>query len=270
MIVRPPATSRHKVIKKLKCKNRISNIWQCFLHLQQSTNKMRDIFHGYHTGDRNWTVQQRTFTEGEFRDVFVDVLSNEILHDASAAFLNRDRLTVYRFSVPVHSEIDIQRDVFFVEVPGSEYYDMQSCIYFQTSPLSQTIADCYETAQLGLMTEYDILDMIEPTNNRHQIALIDTWFDIDNWFDILAAHGDAHIDRLDNIVNGYDPEHQLDPVADEFVPEFAPFHGQGAVAHWNVRDLVERRVEEERVEEEQWYNIPPPELIEFVDNNRIV
>lgn len=231
-------------------------------------NKMRDIFYGYHTGERQWTFERQTFTEGEFRDVFVDVLSNEILHDAAAAFLNRDRITIYRFSAPIQSDFDIQRDVFFVEVPGSQYWNMQSCVYFQTSPLSQTIANRYETAQLGLMTEYEILDMIEPTNNRHQIALIDTWFDIDNWFDILAAHDDADrldIDRLDNIVNGYDPEHQLDPVADEFVPEIAPLHlNQPAVAYWNVRDLVER------VEEEQWYNIPPPEFIEFVDNNRIV
>jgi hypothetical protein len=237
---------------------------------QPPDDEMRNIFHGYHTGERNWTVEWRTFTEDEFRDLFVDVLSNKILNDASIAFMHRERLTVYRFSVPIHSELDIQRDVFFVEVPGSQYYSMQSCIYFRTSPLSQTIANCYsyETAQLGLMTEYDILDLIEPTNNRHQIALIDTWFDIDNWFDILAAHGDAHIDRLDNIVNGYDPEHQLDAVADEFVPEIAPLfqnhQGQGAVAYWNVRDLVER------VEEEQWYNIPPPEFIEVVDNNRIV
>ena len=263
MIVRPPATSRHKVIKKLKCKNRISNIWQCFLHLQQSIdNKMRDIFHGYHTGDRQWTFERRTFTEDEFRNAFVSVLSNEILHDASAAFLHRDRITIYRFSVPIQSELDIQRDIFFVEVPGSQYYDMQSCVYFQTSPLSQTIADCYETAQIGLMTEYDILDMIEPTNNRHQIALIDTWFDIDNWFDILTAHDVADIDRLDNIVNGYDPEHRLDAVADEFVPEIAPLFqgGQGAVAYWNVRDLVQRV-------EEPWYNIIPPD---FNDNNRIV
>ena len=229
---------------------------------------MRDIFHGYHTGDRQWTFERQTFTEGEFRYVFIDVISNEIFDDAAAAFLHRDRITIYRFSVPIQSELDIQRDVFFVEVPGSQYCDMQSCVYFQTSPLSQTIADCYETAQLGLMTEYEILDMIEPTNDRHQIALIDTWFDIDNWFDILTAHGDADIDRLDNIVNGNDPEHRLDAVADEFVPEIAPLfqnqQGQGAVAYWNVRDLVQRV--EERVEE-PWYNIIPPE---FNDNNRIV
>jgi hypothetical protein len=117
------------------------------------------------------------------------------------------------------------------------------------------------------MSEYDILDLIEPANNRHQLALIDTWFDIDNWFDILAVHDVANLDRLDNIINGYDPEHQLDAVADEFVPEIAPLfqnrqgQGQGAVAYWNVRDLVER------VEEEPWYNIPPPD---FPDNNRIV
>ena len=229
---------------------------------------MRDIFHGYHTGDRQWTFERVALTEDEFRDVFVDVLSNEISHDAAAAFLYRDRITIYRFSVPIQSEFDLQRDVFFVEVPGSQYYDMQSCVYFRTSPLSQTIANCYETAQLGLMTEYEILDLIEPENNRHQIALIDTWFDVNNWFDILTVHnvaadlGRLDMDRLDNIVNGYDPEHQLDPVADEFVPEIAHlFHGQGAVAHWNVRDLVER------VEEQPWYNIIPPE---FINNNRIV
>lgn len=234
-------------------------------------DEMRDLFNGYSTGDREWTFEERAFTEGEFRDTFVDVLSNEILHDTAAAFLHRNRIAVLRFSAPMQSEIDLQRDIFFVEVPGSQYCHMQSCIYFRTSPLSQTIANCYETARLGLMTEYEILDLIEPANNRHQLALIDTWFDIDNWFDILAAHGDAGIDRLDNIVNGYDPEHQLDPVADEFVPEIAPLFqnrqgqgGQGVVAYWDVRDLVER------VEEEQWYNIPPPEFIEFVDNNRIV
>lgn len=97
----------------------------------------------------------------------------------------------------------------------------------------------YENAQLGLMTEYEILDLVEPANDRHQRALIDTWFDIDNWFNILGVCDVADIPRLDNIVNGYDPERPLDPVADEFVPELGP-NIQDAGAYWNVHHLLDR------------------------------
>ena len=221
-----------------------------------NSTTMRDIFSDYNTGDRQWTFERQTFTEYEFRDLFEDVFPNEVLHDAAAAYLYREWITVHRFSVPMQRHpAALQRDVYFIEVPGSQYCEMYSFVYFQTSPLAGMIADHYENAQLGLMTEYEILDLVEPTNDRHQRALIDTWFDIDNWFDILSVHDIADHPRLDNIVNGYDPERQLDPVADAFVPELGPMNGmnemndmngmndmnenQGAIAYWDVRQLIE-------------------------------
>lgn len=226
---------------------------------------MRDIFSGYMTGDRQWTFESQTFTEAEFRDLFEQVLPNEILHAAAAAYLYRAHLTVLRFSVPMQRyPANLSRDVYFIEVPESQYCDMYSCVYFNTSLHTTMIREHYERAQIGLMTEYEMLDLIEPTNERHQRALIDTWFDIDNWFAILSSQqnmeDNLRIDNvLVNIVNGYDPERQPDPIVDEFNPEFGAMNmnhmnredqedqvddaghaGAGAAdAYWNVQHLLE-------------------------------
>ena len=195
---------------------------------------MRDIFSNYNTGERQWTFDHQTFTEEQFRDLFDQVLPNDILHNAAIAYTYYQRIAVRRFSVPMNSPAGLCRDVYFVEVMGSQYCDMFSCVYFQLSPFAETLADHYDDAYIGLMTEYEILDLVEPANDIHQRALIDTWFDTDNWFGILSANNVADHPRLDNIVNGYDPERQLDPVADEFVPELGPNLNQAEVAyaHW--------------------------------------
>ena len=195
---------------------------------------MRDIFSNYHTGHRQWTFEYQTFNEYEFRDLFEQVLPNNILHNAALAYMLYDRIAVRRFSIPMQSSAGLCRDVYFVEITGSQYCDMYSCVYFHLSPFADTIADHYANAHIGIMTEYEILDLVEPTNDIHQRALIDTWFDIDNWFDILRTNDVADHPRLDNIVNGYDPERQLDPVADEFVPEFGanPNQDEIAYAYW--------------------------------------
>jgi hypothetical protein len=73
------------------------------------------------------------------------------------------------------------------------------------------------------MSEYAILDMIEPMNEGHQWALMETWFDIDNWFEILRIHNlevNRDIDAIERITNGIAPR-ELNARADEFVPELA-------------------------------------------------
>jgi len=167
--------------------------------------QMIDIFSKYNTGSRQWTFETREFTYGEFQD-FAQVFTNDILHRAETAYdANPDVcITIRRFSVPIHQHpsCGFLRDVLFVSYPGSQYSDMFSCVYIETSPLVDIIADQFGNSQRGLMSEYEILDLIEPSNDRHQRALIDTWFDIDNWFEILRTHEIANIQRLGNIVNG--------------------------------------------------------------------
>jgi hypothetical protein len=176
---------------------------------------MRDIFSGYHTGDRQWTLEHQQFNEPEFRDLFGETLPNDMLARILAVFENCNLIVIRRFSVPMQGHDGLCRDVYFIETPGSDYCEMYSCVYFQRSPFAGAIAEHYENASIGLMTEYEILDLVEPANDRHQRVLIDTWFDIDGWFEILGACN--VIPRLDNIVNGYDPERPLDPVVDEVV-----------------------------------------------------
>ena len=187
--------------------------------IRDESYNMRDIFTSYNTGTRRWTLESQTFSESEFASLFNGVFPNNIMHHATGAYLQQhNRLTVDRFSVPMNKCGGLIRDVYFVEVPESQYREMYSCVYFQGSPLANMITEQYRTAKLGLMTEYEILDLIEPTNDCHQRALIDTWFDIDNWFEILSVINVADISRLDNIVNGHDPELHLNPITDEFVP----------------------------------------------------
>lgn len=206
-----------------------------------TTNKqhsMRDIFIGYKTGSREWTYDRKRFSEGEFRLVFGPILPNELIHEAAAAFLAVTHLDVILFSVPMNlSHPGLQRDVVFIQQFDSQYWNMFSFLSGTRSQNSD-FNRAFENAHSGALTEYDIIDLIEPTNDAHQQALIGTWFDIDNWFEILRSYDFENLDEVEDIINGRAPE-QLNAGADVFVPELAPSQLQPLqIAQWSVLDLL--------------------------------
>jgi hypothetical protein len=210
---------------------------------------MRDIFNGYTTGTREWTYDRKRFGEGEFRSTFEHLLPNDIIHDAAAAFLAVTHLDVLLFSVPMNrSHPGLQRDVIFIQRLDSQYWNMFSFMSFydHRDPLNRV----FEDAHSGALTEYDIIDLLEPANEMHQRAIIDTWFDINNWFEILQSYDLESLGEIEDIINGQMPE-PLNAAADEFVPELIPaqlepepepepqqLQQQQVFAQWSVLDLL--------------------------------
>lgn len=205
-----------------------------------TTNKqhsMRDIFNGYTTGSREWTYDRKRFSEGEFRLTFENLLPNELIHEAAAAFLAVTHLDVILFSVPMNlSHHGLQRDVLFIQQFDSQYWNMFSFLSFYNH--NDPVNRAFENAHSGALSEYDIIDLIEPTNDAHQRALIETWFDINKWFDILQSYDLEGLGEIEDLVNGCAPE-PLNATADIFVPELAPSQLQPLqIAQWSVLDLL--------------------------------
>jgi hypothetical protein len=196
---------------------------------------MRDIFNGYNTGDREWTFSRKSFTEHDFRQIFFRVLPNDILHDAALAFLHVDRIDVMIFSVPMdvpeHSR-NLRRNVLFIQRPDSDYWTMFSFMWRQRPGVVGGIVQAFaENAHTGNMSEYDILDMVEPMNEGHQGALMETWFDIDNTTTTTTATGSEmgcahacrqqhqqrqHLEQCDSSSTA--SKHRLKPVAIRLKP----------------------------------------------------
>ena len=202
---------------------------------------MRDVFNSYDTGLREWTYARRRFDEPGFHTTFDTVLPNEYLHAGAAAFLAVTHIDVLRFSVPMNGAHPyLRRDVLFIEIPNSQYCKMFSFMHTRNTDVDGAFDD---NAYSGALCEYDILDLIEPSNESHQRALIDTWFDIDNWFEILRTYALENAGEIEDVINGRAPE-PLNAAADVFIPELIPMHLQmhqhqpAAVAFWDVRDLI--------------------------------
>lgn len=206
---------------------------------------MIDIFTNYRTGPRHWTYTRKRFTEIAFRSTFERLLPNEILHEAAAAFLTTTHLDVLSFEVPMNRSVPngMQRSVLFIQrYNESTYWNMFSFL----GDNSVGAIRAFDDGHLGTMSEYDILDLIETQNETHQRALIETWFDIDNWFRTLTLYSNDLHGEIEDIINGQAPE-PLNPAADAFVPELAhhlqlqaiqPRAQQVPVAYWDVRDLL--------------------------------
>ena len=206
---------------------------------------MKNIFADYITGTREWTYIRKRFTETEFRSTFTDILPNDILHDAALAFLATTHLDVMLFSVPMNRSVPpgMRRDVLFVRQDGdSEYWNMFSF-------LSDYPIRAFDYGHSGLMSEYDIIDLVETSNDAHQRALIETWFDINNWFRILTSWTwNASNEDIEDVINGRAQE--LNAAADDFVPELTPLQMQAlgaqrmnqqqqqVFAQWSVLDLL--------------------------------
>ena len=210
--------------------------------------KMRDLFNNYNTGLREWTYHRKQFDERSFHATFDTVLPNEYLHAGAAAFLAVTHIDVLRFSVPMNGgHPDLRRDVLFIEIPNSQYWKMFSFMHTRNTDVDGAFDD--NNAHSGALCEYDILDLIEPSNESHQRALIETWFDIDNWFETLRAYALENAGEIEDVINGRAPE-PLNAAADVFIPELIPMHLQmhqhhqhhqhqpAAIAAWNVRDLI--------------------------------
>ena len=137
----------------------------------------------------------------------------------------------------------MQRSVLFIQrYNESTYWNMFSFL----GDNSVGAIRAFDDGHLGTMSEYDILDLIETQNETHQRALIETWFDIDNWFRALTLYSNDLHGEIEDIINGQAPE-PLNPAADAFVPELAhhlqlqaiqPRAQQVPVAYWDVRDLL--------------------------------
>jgi hypothetical protein len=209
---------------------------------------MFDIFTNYTTGSREWTYSRKRFTEYEFRSAFEGLLPNGILHDAAAAFLAATHIDVFSFAVPMNRSVPLgmQRMALFIrQYDTSEYWNMFS--FLGDNSLGAIRA--FDDGHTGSMSEYDILDLIETRNDAHQRALIETWFNIDNWFGILTLYGNQQLHgEIEDVINGQAPE-PLNPAADAFVPELAHHLQLQAiqpraqqvpvpVAYWDVRDLI--------------------------------
>jgi len=212
---------------------------------------MIDIFNDYNTGDREWTFARKRFTEREFREAFFRLLPNDILHDAALAFLHTTHIDVLSFSVPMANQVahtNFRRNILFIQRPGSDYFTMFSFMWIQREATVEGLTRAFaENAHTGNMSEYDILDMIEPMNEGHQWALMETWFDIDNWFEILRIHNlelNRDIDAIERITNGIAPR-DLDARADEFVPELAHIWQEHA------------QQQQQQQERDDWIQPPP-------------
>jgi hypothetical protein len=161
--------------------------------------------------DREWTFVQKYFTEREFREAFNRILPTDILHDAALAFLHTNRINVINFSVPVTVPVtsqhtNLKRNVVFIQRPGSNYFTMFSFMWNQRNDNVEEHRRAFaENARTGNMPEYAILGMIEPMNASHQQALMESWFDIDNWFEMLRIY---NIATIQNIINGISPHEQ--------------------------------------------------------------
>jgi hypothetical protein len=168
------------------------------------------MIHALYTGDRDreWTFVQKHFTEREFREAFAQLLPTEILHDAALAFLHTNRIDVINFAVPMTNQYtNLKRNVLFIQRPGSNYFTMFSFMWVQPNDNGWLGRAFAGNTRTGNMPEYAILGMIEPMNEGHQQALIETWFDVDNWFDMLLIH---NINTIENIINGVSSREQQD------------------------------------------------------------
>ena len=236
------------LLKKLNAKTIMKYFVQSQATYYNNDDIMRDIFHGYTTGSREWTYDRKRFSEGEFRSTFGHLLPNDIIHDAAAAFLAATHLDVLLFSVPMNrSHPGLQRDVIFIQRFESQYWNMYSFVSFYdiNDPLNRAFEDAYS----GALTEYDIIDLVEPANEVHQRAIIETWFDINNWFDILQSYDLEGLGEIEDIINGQIPE-PLNAGADVFIPELTPAQleleadqqqqqqQQQVFAQWSVLDLI--------------------------------
>jgi hypothetical protein len=179
---------------------------------------MFNIFAEYTTGTREWTYGRKNFVESEFMLVLGRYLTPEIDAMVRERFDVASHIDVLMFTVP--SSARMARKVVFVKQHNSDYWAMFSVIGNDAELVERSFV---ENSYRGNMTEYDILDMIEPSNGVHQDVLISTWFDIDSWFTILRRY---NLDRTDNLypleqhINGR-PGARLDPRADDFVPQAA-------------------------------------------------
>jgi hypothetical protein len=178
---------------------------------------MFNIFAEYATGTREWTYYRKNFAESEFMLVLGRYLTPEIDAMVRERFDVASHIDVLMFAVP--SSARMARKVVFVKRPNSDYWAMFSVIGNDAELVERSFV---ENSYRGNMTEYDIIDMIEPSNGVHQDTLITTWFDIDGWFNILGMYdGDVDTNRiylLEQYINGR-PGMRLDPRADEFVPQ---------------------------------------------------
>jgi hypothetical protein len=176
---------------------------------------MFDIFNNYNTGAREWTYSRKNFLESEFMLVIGRYLTPETDTMVRSRFDVVSHIDVLMFTVP--SSARMGRKVVFVKRLDSDYWAMFSVIGNDATLVEHSFV---ENSYRGNMAEYDILDMIEPSNSAHQDALITTWFDIDGWLTILRQY---NVDATDNLylleehINGR-PGMRLDPRADEFVP----------------------------------------------------
>lgn len=176
---------------------------------------MFNVFNNYNTGAREWTYFRKNFVESEFMLTLGRYLTPEIEVMVRERFDVASHIDVLMFTVP--SSARMARKVVFVKRPNSDYWAMFSVIGNDAELVERSFV---ENSYRGNMTEYDILDMIEPSNGVHQDVLITTWFDIDGWLTILRRY---NLDRTDNLypleqhINGR-PGARLDPSAVEFVP----------------------------------------------------
>ena len=209
---------------------------------------MRNIFSEYSTGLREWTYARKRFEEGEFYSTFEALISNELQNEASTTFRVATHIDVMMFSVPMNrSHAGLYRNVIFIQQQfNSQYWNMAS--FLSPGEYSGSLNRAFGDAYLGMLCEYDIIDLNEPDNDNHQRVLIDTWFDINNWFDILTSY--EGVAEIENIINGNAPE-AFNAAADVFVPELTHLQLQTLqrralnllqpavpVAHWNVQDLL--------------------------------
>jgi hypothetical protein len=177
---------------------------------------MFDIFKSYNTGAREWPYLRKNFTESEFMLVLGRYLTPETETMVRSSFDVASHIDVLMFTVP--SNARMARKVVFVKQPKSDYWAMFSVIGNDAELVERSFVN---NSYRGNMTEYDILDMIEPSNGAHQDTLINTWFDIDSWFTILKRYDVNAADNLyllEEHINGR-PGMRLDPRADEFVPK---------------------------------------------------